>query len=200
VSRGYQGDLEALIESLGARRPRLLLHACCGPCASSVLDTLAGRFDITLLFYNPNIRPEAEYEKRLHWLRRLLEEMDLADSVPLLTPGYDAGAFSAAAAGLEGEPEGGDRCTACFRLRLAKTAELAAAGGFEYFCSTLSVSPHKDAVRINALGRALGETLGVRWLPSDFKKRNGYLRSTELSARYGLYRQSYCGCTYEKPR
>jgi predicted adenine nucleotide alpha hydrolase (AANH) superfamily ATPase len=196
VSRGFQGELDALMESLGARRPRLLLHACCGPCASSVLEALAGRFDITLLYYNPNIRPKAEYEKRLFWLRRLLEEADLAGSVPLLVPGYDDEAFAAAAAGLEDEPEGGSRCTACFRLRLTKTAELAAAGGFEFFCSTLSVSPHKDAVRINALGRELEEALGVRWLPSDFKKRNGYLRSTEISARYGLYRQSYCGCDY----
>ncbi len=196
MSGGFQQRMDELLEGLGARRPRLLLHACCGPCASSVLEALACRFEVALLFYNPNIRPEAEYDKRLFWLRRLLEETDLAGSVPLLAPGYEGEAFSAAAAGLENEPEGGRRCEACFRLRLQKTAEIAAAEGFEYFCTTLSVSPHKDARLINALGGELEKNLGVRWLPSDFKKRNGYLRSTELSARYGLYRQSYCGCGY----
>jgi predicted adenine nucleotide alpha hydrolase (AANH) superfamily ATPase len=195
MERNYQRELDRLLDSLdGRRRPRLLLHSCCAPCSSYVLEYLTKRFDISLLYCNPNIRPVAEYEKRLEYLRRLLEAMGLSKTVPLCSPDYDEASFLNAAAGLEGEPEGGARCEACFRLRLGRTAELAAREGFDYFCTTLTVSPHKNAALINRLGEELGGRSGVRWLPSDFKKRDGYRRSVELSSVFGLYRQSYCGC------
>lgn len=194
MNRNYQKELDELLISLGTKRPRLLLHACCAPCASYVLSYLAEHFDITLLYYNPNIRPLEEYERRLFWLRRLLEGMGLAGSVPLVVPDYETERFSSAVSGLEMEPEGAGRCAVCFRLRLSRTAALAARGGFEFFCTTLTVSPHKDAGLINELGQELSGSSHVRWLPSDFKKRDGYRQSVALSAKYGLYRQNTCGC------
>ena len=173
-----------------------MLHSCCGPCSTYVLEYLSRYFSLGLLYYDPNIQPEAEYALRLENQLRVLRE--LHPEVALLPCEYDGAAFTAAARGLEGEPEGGARCTACFRLRLGYTARAAAVGGFEFFCTTLSVSPHKDAERLNAIGAELGEKYGVRYLPSDFKKRDGYKRSIELSRSLGLYRQDYCGCLYSK--
>ncbi len=189
----YQKELDALIDGL-AGRPRLLLQACCGPCSSYVLEYLTAYFDVTVLFYNPNIRPEAEYEKRLVTLKQLLAAMPMDHPPALIEPGWRGEAFLAAARGLEAEPEGGARCAVCFRLRLAETARMAAEGGYDFFGTTLTVSPHKNVPLINDIGFALQEEYGVRWLPSDFKKRNGYLRSIQLSREYGLYRQEYCGC------
>ena len=194
MNRNYQKELEALLSTLDGRRPRLLLHSCCGPCSSYCLEYLTQYFDVTVFFYNPNILPREEYEKRLYWQRRLLEEAPFARGVALIAPEWDDGEFFRAAQGLESEREGGARCTRCFRLRLERTAREAEAGDYDYFATTLTVSPHKDAERINALGFALAEGLRTRWLPSDFKKRNGYLRSIELSREFGLYRQSWCGC------
>lgn len=194
MNRNYQNELDELLITLGTQRPRLLLHACCAPCASYVLRYLIEHFNITLLYYNPNIRPMEEYEKRLYWLRRLLECMDLTKSVPLTVPDYETELFSSAAAGLEMEREGAGRCAACFQLRLGRTAALAAREGFDFFCTTLTVSPHKDAALINELGQELSGSSSVRWLPSDFKKRDGYRQSVSLSAKYGLYRQNTCGC------
>ena len=190
----YQKQMEAAVASLEGRRPRLLLHSCCAPCSSAVLEILTAHFDTTVFFYNPNILPAEEYEKRLWWLRFLLERAPFAQGVELLVPERDEAAFIAAARGLEGEREGGARCTSCFSLRLSRTAEAAKAGGFEYFCTTLTVSPHKNAPLINAIGERLGEEHGVKWLPSDFKKKDGYARSIALSREYGLYRQTWCGC------
>lgn len=190
----YYKEMEAVIASLEGRRPRLLLHSCCGPCTSAVLETVTRYFDTAVFYYNPNILPEAEYEKRLYWLRVLLERAPFADGVELLVPDRDEAAFWEAARGLEEEREGGARCTRCFELRLGRTARAAKEGGFEFFATTLTVSLHKDAQRINAIGQRLAEETGVRWLPSDFKKKDGYRRSIELSARYGLYRQAWCGC------
>ncbi len=196
----YQKEMEAVIASLGTARPRLLLHSCCGPCSSAVLERVTAWFDVTVFFFNPNILPPEEFEKRLFWQKRLLDQAPFARGVELIVPEYDPAEFFAAAEGLENEPEGGARCTQCFVLRLGRTAEAARAGGFDFFATTLTVSPHKNAPRINAVGEALGKNAGVRWLPSDFKKKDGYRRSLELSREYGLYRQAWCGCGWPGDR
>ena len=185
----YQKKLDRELEALGGRRPGLLLHSCCGPCSTYVLEYLSRCFSLGLLYYDPNIQPEAEYELRLENQRRVLAEFP---EVRLHEYGWRGEEYDAAVRGLEAEPEGGARCTVCFRLRLEETARLAAQLGYEYF------SPHKDAERINRIGREMGEKYGVKWLPSDFKKREGYKRSIELSREFGLYRQDYCGCLYSK--
>ena len=193
MKTNYQLQTDQILAALPAgERPRLLLHSCCGPCSSYVLEYLTQFFDVTVLFYGPNIQPEAEYEKRLRYQREVLRHIPAA----LMECDYDGAAFERIARGLESEPEGGARCTACFLLRLEETAKRAASGGFDWFCTTLTVSPHKDQERINALGAAMGEQYGVRWLPSDFKKRGGYLRSIQLAREYELYRQDWCGCEY----
>lgn len=194
--RNYQLDTDHVISGLEGARPSLLLHSCCGPCSSYVLEYLTRYFDISLLFYGPNIFPREEYELRLAHQRKVLEHIP----AKILECEYDSEAFDRAVEGLESEPEGGARCTECFRLRIEHTAMLAAQNGFEWFCTTLSVSPHKDARRINALGYELGEKYGVKWLPSDFKKRGGYQRSIALSREMELYRQDYCGCLYSMNR
>ena len=188
----YQLETDKCIEALSGRKPSLLLQSCCGPCSSYVLEYLTQFFDVTVLYYNPNIQPEAEYEKRLYYQREVLKHIPAA----LMECGYDGAAFEAIARGYEDAPEGGERCTRCFLLRLEETAKRAAAGGFDYYCTTLTVSPHKDAERINRIGAELGEKYGVAWLPSDFKKRNGYLRSIQLAKEFELYRQDWCGCGY----
>ncbi len=180
----------------GTPTPSLLLHACCAPCSSYVLEYLARYFSITLFYYNPNISPEEEYRKRLAEVRRLLAELPVKYPVSLLEGKYDPQRFFAMAKGLESEPEGGARCALCYGLRLREAAEAAKAGGFEWFTTTLSVSPYKNAEKLNAIGAELEKEYGVRYLPSDFKKRGGYQRSIELSRVYGLYRQNYCGCVF----
>jgi len=196
MKHNYQLDTDKTLAELEAqsRRPRLLLHSCCGPCSSYVLEYLTAHFDVTVLFYGPNIQPEAEYEKRLHYQREVLRHIP----AKLLDCAWDGEAFERIAQGLEAEPEGGARCTACFLLRLEETAKRAAAGGFDYFCTTLTVSPHKDAERINRIGQAMAQRYGVRWLPADFKKRGGYLRSIQLAREYELYRQDWCGCRFSR--
>ena len=199
-NRNYAKELEYLIEKNQeqGRAPTLLLHACCAPCSSAVLEYLSRFFAITLLYSNPNIAPYEEYEKREAELRRLVREMDVVHPVQLLPCSYDGQAYCQAVEGLEGEPEGGKRCTACFRLRLEYTARQAAKLHFDYFTTTLSISPLKNARLLNQLGEELGEKYGVAHLPSDFKKKDGYKRSVELSKVYGLYRQDYCGCVFSK--
>lgn len=198
VKRNYQREMEEEIARLAGRKPTLLLHSCCGPCSSAVLERLRDHFRLTLLYYNPNIEPEAEYRHRLAEQERLLglQPMD----IPLLHCDYDHGAFAAFAPALADAPEGGERCMACFALRLDYTAREAKRLGFEYFTTTLSVSPHKNAEAVNRIGREAGERHGVRYLAADFKKKNGYLRSLQLSKEYDLYRQDYCGCLYSRPR
>lgn len=198
MKENYQKQLDEVTSGLAGKKPTLLLHSCCGPCSSYVLEYLTRYFDVTLLFYGPNIQPREEYLKRLEYQKKLLAEMPCAQGVSLLECEYDGESFTRSVRGLEGEPEGGKRCTECFRLRISETARLAYENGFDYFCTTLSVSPHKDAARINDIGRELSEKYGVKWLPNDFKKRGGYQRSIELSRQYGLYRQDYCGCFYSK--
>ena len=198
MKENYDLLMQNEIAGFGSRRPRLLLHVCCAPCTSSVIERIAPHFETTLFYYNPNIQPEAEFARRGETLKKLLRENGMEKDVPLLIPDYDGEAFLTAAEGLEKEPEGGRRCPRCFTLRLRKTAEAAREGGFEYFCTTLTVSPHKNAELINAIGAELAAEAGVSWLPADFKKRDGYLRSIELSRLYGLYRQDYCGCLFAK--
>ena len=194
MKKNYQRETDAELERIGDARPSLLLHSCCGPCSSYVLEYLTRHFDVTVLFYGPNIQPREEYDKRLDYQKKVIERYGAG----YMECGYDGGAFDKAVRGLEDEPEGGARCTVCFGLRIGETARLAAERGFEYYCTTLSVSPHRDAERINDIGRAMGGKYGVRWLPSDFKKRGGYQRSIELSRELELYRQDYCGCLYSK--
>ncbi|MBQ3900622.1 MAG: epoxyqueuosine reductase QueH [Clostridia bacterium] len=178
-------------------RPSLLLHACCAPCSSAVLEYLDKYFDITVFFFNPNIAPYEEYEFRLRELERFLSEV-YGGRIGIISPGWDHGSFLERCGELNDDPEGGERCTLCYGQRLEETARVASSGGYDYFCTTLSVSPYKDPVRINGLGSSFGDEYGVRFLPSDFKKNNGYARSVELSKQYGLYRQNYCGCPFSK--
>ena len=195
MKTNYQLETDKCISSLPReRKPSLLLQSCCGPCSSYVLEYLTQHFDVTVLFYNPNIQPEAEYAKRLRYQHEVLKHIP----AKFMVCDYDGAAFENVARGYEAEAEGGARCTRCFLLRLEETALRAAAHGFDYYCTTLTVSPHKDAERINRIGRELGEKHGVQWLPSDFKKRNGYLRSIQLAKEYELYRQDWCGCSYSQ--
>ena len=196
MKQNYQLMLDKIIEKQDGTLPSLLLHSCCGPCSSYVLEYLTKYFDITVFFYNPNIYPEAEYIKRLDTQKQLLEKMPFENPVSLIEGDYEPDAYLAAVRGQEEYREGGIRCSTCFTLRLYKTAELAKAKGFDYFATTLTVSPHKNAQIINTLGFEIGEKHGISWLPSDFKKREGYKRSIELSQQYGLYRQGYCGCSF----
>ena len=196
MKRDYERELEALIGTQGPSRPQLLLHSCCGPCSSSVLEYLTQYYRVTLLWYNPNIWPEGEFDRRLEAQKTLLRAMHLDETVSLRVIPLESVAWAEATAGLEAEPEGGKRCTECFRLRLRETARLAAQEGYDCFCSTLTLSRHKDPVRINALGEAFAEEFGVKWLPSEFKKRGREQRSQQLCAEYGIYRQNYCGCQY----
>ena len=193
----YQTKLDAIISDLAARnlRPSLLLHSCCGPCSSYVVTYLKTWFDITVLYYNPNIYPEEEYAHRLAEQKRLLREL----CIPILEVLYDHREFVNYVSGLEAEREGGARCERCFELRLRKTMELAREQGFAYFATTLTVSPHKNAMVINRIGQELEEELSTDtplWLPSDFKKKDGYKKSIELTRKYDLYRQDYCGCEF----
>lgn len=199
-SRNYAKELEQLIQKLQqeGKVPRLLLHACCAPCSSAVLEYLSQYFAITLLYYNPNIAPLEEYQKREAELRRLVSQMKFIHPVELLPCQYDGQAFVHAARGLEGEPEGGKRCEACFRLRLRYAAQEAARLRFDYYTTTLSISPMKNAPLLNQLGEEIGREFGVAHLPSDFKKKDGYKRSVQLSKEYDLYRQDYCGCAFSK--
>ena len=199
-SRNYAKELERLIQKLQqeGKVPRLLLHACCAPCSSAVLEYLSQYFAITLLYYNPNIAPLEEYQKREAELRRLVSQMKFTHPVELLPCQYDGQAFVQAARGLEGEPEGGKRCEACFRLRLRYAAQEAARLRFDYYTTTLSISPLKNAPLLNQLGEEIGREFGVAHLPSDFKKKDGYKRSVQLSKEYDLYRQDYCGCAFSK--
>lgn len=174
--------------------PRILLHACCAPCASSCMEVLDRFADITVFFYNPNITIKEEYEHRLGELKRLVGEMTFAHRVEVLEGEYDPELFSSMSKGLENEPERGARCLNCYRMRLGKTARIAAEGGYDYFATTLTLSPLKPAQTINGIGMEISDI----YLPSDFKKNNGYLRSIELSGQFNLYRQNYCGCVYSR--
>ena len=191
----YQAEQDKIIKGLTIK-PKLLLHACCGPCSSACIERLSEHFLITVFWYDPCIHPEAEYVKRLENLKKLIVSLDTPEPVDLLEAEYEPQSYFERIKGLENEPEGGERCTVCFTQRLERTAKEASARGFDYFTTTLTVSPHKDAERINRIGYEAAEHFGSSFLPSDFKKKNGYLRSIELSRMFDLYRQDYCGCVY----
>ncbi len=198
MARNYQQELECILRQTQGTTPKLLLHCCCAPCASYVLEYLSPHFLLTAYYYNPNIDAEEEYAHRAGELRRLAREMPLPGAVDVCMEPFTPDAFYHAIRGLEQIPEGGQRCYACYALRLEQTAKRAAENSCAFFSSTLSISPHKNAVWLNELGERFAAQYGVRWLYSDFKKRNGFKRSTELAAQYGLYRQNYCGCVFSK--
>ena len=196
----YQRELDRKLADLMTKNetPTLFLHACCAPCSSYVLEYLASYFHITVFFYNPNISLRKEYEKRIAELRRLAETLPVKYPLSVVEGVYEPERFFAMARGMEKLPEGGERCFACYRLRLEETARLAAAGEYDYFTTTLSISPLKNAVKLNEIGGEMEEFYGIPYLYSDFKKRNGYKRSIELSREYDLYRQDYCGCVFSR--
>lgn len=199
-NRNYQKELEKIIErnQNESRVPRLLLHSCCAPCSSYVLEYLSRYFSITVFYYNPNISPREEYEKRVEEQRRLIEKLPAKHPITFVAGEYEPDRFYEMAKGLEKEPEGGKRCFGCYRLRLTEAAKLAKEGGYDYFTTTLTISPLKNAGKLNEIGEELAGIYEVEHLPSDFKKKNGYKRSVELSGEYGLYRQDYCGCVFSK--
>lgn len=211
----YHKQLNDLLQKLqtAGQRPTLLLHACCGPCSSYVLEYLSSHFEITVLFYNPNIYPKQEYERRLNELKAFYTKFVPANNIQVIEAPYDAEEFYNAVGTRENpelanEPERGERCRRCYELRLRYTYDYASTHNFDYFCTTLSISPFKDAQMINEIGKELYDAAhkavpavpepveGPVWLPSDFKKNNGFKRSLELSEEYNLYRQEYCGCVY----
>lgn len=200
VKINYQRKLDEVIKGIESSNetPSLLLHSCCAPCSSYVLEYLSEFFNITVLYYNPNIYPEEEFYKRIAEQKRLISQLPMKNKAKFTEIGYEPKEFFEAVKGLEHIPEGGDRCFACYRLRLEKTAELAKAKGFDYFTTTLSISPYKNAQKLNEIAEELGEIYSVKPLPADFKKKEGYKRSIQLSAEYGLYRQDYCGCIFSK--
>ena len=196
----FQALTDREIEKLNGRKATLLLHACCAPCSTASLEYLAKYFDITLFFYNPNISSAEEFQKRLCELERFVKEAPFANGIKIISPEYNHGEFLSAAAGLENAKEGGERCEKCFRLRLNETARQAAGLGFEYFATTLTISPLKNAEKINLCGEDAAVAGNVLYLPTDLKKRERYKRSIELSSEYGLYRQSFCGCEFSQGR
>ncbi|WP_044957150.1 epoxyqueuosine reductase QueH [Butyrivibrio sp. LC3010] len=211
----YAKELEKKIKEFEkeGRRPRILLHACCAPCSSYCLEYLRQYFDVTVFFYNPNIMNAAEYRKRVDEEKRLIAEYnrqvdeqtfegmksdERAGKIEIIEGDYIVSDFLEAVKGLEDCPEGGDRCTKCFELRLEETAKIALKEKFEFFTTTLTISPLKDADRLNRIGQSMSEKYGVSFLPSDFKKKEGYKRSIELSHKFGLYRQDFCGCEFSR--
>lgn len=207
--RNYQKELDTIIEEIkrGAsdletqKPPRLLLHSCCAPCSSYVLEYLRRFFRITVFYYNPNISMEEEYIKRVAEQKRLIaayNESKTAYPIEIIEGDYEPKLFFETVKGFEECPEGGERCFACYELRLGKTSQIAKDGDFDYFTTTLTISPLKNAPKLNEIGERLSAECGVKWLPSDFKKKGGYQRSIELSKEYELYRQNYCGCVYSK--
>lgn len=198
--KNYQRLLEAKIEQLqkDGKVPSLFLHSCCAPCSSYVLEYLSQYFQITVFYYNPNIYPDEEYDKRVQEQEQFIARLLAKNPISFVEGNFDKERFYEMAKGLEKVPEGGERCFRCYELRLREAAIKAREGGFDYFTTTLSISPMKNAQKLNEIGLKLQEEYGVTYLCSDFKKKNGYKRSVELSAEYGMYRQDYCGCVYSK--
>ncbi len=196
----YQRELEKIIAENERRGtvPTLLLHSCCAPCSTWCLEYLTEYFEVTDFYYNPNITDAEEYKRRENELLRLIAEQPHKYPVTFIHGDYEPKKYYEAVKGLENCPEGGERCFACYELRLRETARLAKEGDYDYFTTTLTISPLKDAEKLNEIGYRVGKEYGVSFLPSDFKKRGGFLRSTELSKEYGLYRQNYCGCVFSK--
>ena len=196
----YQKELDSLIESLvkDKKVPTLLLHSCCAPCSSYVLEYLSQYFKITIFFYNPNIYPMEEYSRRVTEQKGLISALKVKHEIRFIEGRYDTENFYNMAKGLEEEKEGGTRCFRCYELRLKEAASIAKEKGYDYFTTTLSISPHKNAQKLNEIGGKLSEEYNIKYLYSDFKKKEGYKRSIELSNEYNLYRQDYCGCVFSK--
>ena len=194
----YQKELDKITDSLNGDVPKLFLHSCCAPCSSYTLEYLSNYFDIKVYYFNPNISPKAEFDKRYAEQKRLIEALPSKHTIKLVCGEYDHNDFLKIAKGYENVPEGGERCFRCYRMRLESTAKLAKEQGFDYFCTTLSISPLKNSQKINEIGYEVAEKYGIKWLPSDFKKKEGYKRSIELSREYQLYRQNFCGCVFSK--
>lgn len=199
--RNYQRELENILCKQETKGKRLFLHSCCAPCSSYVLEYLSTYFRITVFYYNPNITFGEEYAKRVKEQKRLIQALNAKKSgyeISFLEGAYEPERFYEMAKGHEADPEGTERCFLCYELRLREAAGYAAEGGYDYFTTTLSISPLKNAEKLNEIGEQLAEAYNIEYLPSDFKKKNGYKRSIELSEEYGLYRQNYCGCIYSK--
>lgn len=196
--RNYQRELEHILEKEEGSLPRLLLHSCCAPCSSYVLEYLSKYFSITVFYYNPNIAPREEYEKRVQEQEEFIRGFPAEHPVEFVDGPYEPGRFYDLVKGLEQEPEGGARCFRCYEMRIMEAVEMAESGGYDYVTTTLSISPLKNAQKLNEIGEYLTKQRRVKWLPGDFKKKEGYKRSVELSAQYGLYRQDYCGCVYSR--
>lgn len=192
----YNDELKKIIENIDQNnKPKLLLHACCAPCASYCLDFLKEYFDITIFYYNPNIESQIEYDKRFEEFKKLKENIA---NIEVLKIEYKMTEFYDKISGLEKCSEGGKRCEVCYKIRLEKTAQYAKENKFDYFASTLSISPHKNAELLNSIGKQLEKEYNIKHLPNDFKKNGGFLKSTVLSSNLGLYRQDYCGCIFSK--
>lgn len=200
MNRNYQKELENVLTRLEQEQkvPTLLLHSCCAPCSSYVIEYLSAYFSITVFYYNPNIYPDEEYDKRVEEQMRFIRQFPTKYPVSFLRGDFEKQRFYDAIKGYEHIKEGGERCFQCYQLRLSKTAETAKRIGAEYFTTTLSISPLKSAARLNEIGEQLAILYDVAYLSSDFKKKNGYKRSVELSNQYGMYRQDYCGCIFSK--
>lgn len=195
----YQKELDKITDSIDAGNPpRLFLHSCCAPCSSYTLEYLSNYFDITVYYFNPNISPKEEFDKRFAEQKRLIDSLPAKNPIKLVLGEYNYDDFLQIARGYENVAEGGERCFRCYRMRLESTARIAKEQGFDYFCTTLSISPLKNSQKINQIGYEVAQQYGIKWLPSDFKKREGYKRSIELSKEYNLYRQSFCGCIFSK--
>ena len=198
MKENYQIKTESIISAHAAAGevPTLFLHSCCAPCSSYVLEYLSNYFKITVFYYNPNIYPDEEYFHRVREQQEFIRRFPAKHPIDFVEGNYDKARFYETVKGMEHIPEGGARCFACYDLRLREAAEYAKARGMDYFCTTLSISPLKNAPKLNEIGERLGEAYGVKYLPSDFKKKNGYQRSVALSREYGMYRQDYCGCVF----
>ena len=199
MKENYSDECEKILNALKEKQ-KLLLHSCCGPCSSYVITYLTNYFDITIIYYNPNISPYEEYLKRKEEQIKIIEELNNINknNIDIIDCDYDNDEYERQIKGLENEPERGKRCEVCYRLRMEKAAIKAKEKGYDYFCTTLSVSPYKNAVLINKIGKELETKYNIKWLISDFKKKDGYKKSIELSHKYNLYRQNYCGCKYSK--
>ncbi len=198
MKQNFQAEMESIIlnHQNAGEIPTLLLHSCCAPCSSYVLECLSEYFKITVLYYNPNIYPDEEYFKRVKEQQQFIERFPAKNPICFVEGDFEKERFYEMAKGLEGTPEGGERCFRCYELRLREAAIYAQEQGLDYFTTTLSISPLKNAGKLNEIGLALAEEYGVKYLVSDFKKKNGYKRSVELSHEYGMYRQEYCGCVF----
>ena len=198
MKENYSVKCENILNNLDGKK-KLLLHSCCGPCSSYVISYLTNYFEITILYYNPNIYPYDEYLKRKQEQIKLINEIDCSNNLDIMDCDYDNDLYEKCIIGLENEPERGNRCMVCYNLRMEKTAKMAKECNYDYFCTTLSVSPYKNSEWINKIGEKLQNKYNINWLYSDFKKKDGYKQSILLSKKYNLYRQDYCGCIYSKP-